>query len=291
MLIQGVIESIITVNQMFAVLPFEGVDGTAISYNREKVLGDAQALEVGGTITANAPAEYDNVANGLTTLIADADVNGLVEATLSAENDQRSAAIASKAKTIGRLYQGMLINGDGTGNSFAGLTELCADSQKVDTTANGAALSFPILDSLISLVVDKDGVVDYFAMNTRTINQYFSLLRGLNGASINETVELPDGKTRVPHYRNVPILRNDYISTNVTKGTSTLTSSVFAGTLSDGTRKTGLSGLTARKAAGIQVIDVGEKETTDDHRWRIKWYCGLALFSEKGLSLADGITA
>jgi hypothetical protein len=41
--------------------------------------------------------------------------------------------------------------------------------------------------------------------------------------------------------------------------------------------------------AGINVVDVGESETKDEHIWRVKWYAGLALFSEKGLALADGI--
>lgn len=289
MLIRGIVESIVTVSQFFTMLPFEGIEGTAISYNRELALGDSQATAVGDAVTANNPATYDNIAVGLTTLIGDADVNGLIEATLSSDNDQRGAAIASKAKSIGRSYQNMLINGDGTSNSFAGLIELCAASQQVDTTADGADLSFTILDELISLVTDKDGQVDYFTMHVRTINQYYELLRGLNGASVNETVELPDGKTKVPHYRGIPILRNDYIPINVTKGITSNTSYVFAGNMSDGTRKVGLTGLTAKNQAGIQVEDIGARENSDDHRWRVKWYCGLALYSELGLAMADGI--
>jgi hypothetical protein len=65
---------------------------------------------------------------------------------------------------------------------------------------------------------------------------------------------------------------------------------IFAGTLDDGSRSYGIAGLTASNAAGIQVVDVGEAETKDDHIWRVKWYCGLALFSEKGLAMADQIT-
>ena len=32
-----------------------------------------------------------------------------------------------------------------------------------------------------------------------------------------------------------------------------------------------------------------ESETKDDRIWRVKWYAGLALFSEKGLAMASGI--
>ena len=58
----------------------------------------------------------------------------------------------------------------------------------------------------------------------------------------------------------------------------------------DGSRTHGIAGLTATKASGIQVVPVGEKEDADEYIWRVKWYCGLALFSEKGLACADGIT-
>jgi hypothetical protein len=35
---------------------------------------------------------------------------------------------------------------------------------------------------------------------------------------------------------------------------------------------------------------VGESETKDESITRIKWYAGLALYSEKGIASADGIT-
>ena len=52
----------------------------------------------------------------------------------------------------------------------------------------------------------------------------------------------------------------------------------------------GLAGLTAEKDAGMSVVDVGEKEDYDEHIWRVRWYASLALFSEKGLACAEGIT-
>ena len=51
----------------------------------------------------------------------------------------------------------------------------------------------------------------------------------------------------------------------------------------------GIAGLTAENAMGIAVVDVGESETKDERIWRVKWYSGLALFSEKGLAMAPGV--
>jgi hypothetical protein len=289
-LIAGVIENVITVNRMFEVLPFEGIDGNALAYNRENALGDIDVEGVGDTIGAKAAATFTQVTSSLTTIVGDAEVNGLIQATRSSDgNDQTAIQIASKAKAAGRKYQDMLINGTGASNEFEGLISLCAAGQTAATGANGGALSFAFLDELMDLVTDKDGQVDYFTMPARTLRSYMALLRALGGASISDVVELPSG-TQVPAYRSVPIFRNDWIPTNQTKGTGTNQTTVFAGTLDDGSMMHGIAGLTAANAAGMQVVDVGESETKDEHIYRVKWYAGLANFSEKGLACADGIT-
>jgi hypothetical protein len=292
-LVQGVIGNIITVNRMYDVLPFDGINGNAISYNRELVLGDVIVAGVGTTFSGasagKAAATFTNITSGLTTIMGDAEVNGLIQATRSGDgNDQAAVQISSKSKSLGRKFQDMLINGTGLTNQFTGLLSLCANAQKVDTGDNGCNVSLEILDALLDLVTDKDGEADYIAMNARTIRSYKALLRALGGASINETVELPSGR-EVPSYCGVPIFRNDYIPINQTKGTGSAQTTILAGTFDDGSRTHGIAGLTAENAAGIQIVDVGEAEDKDEHIYRGKWYCGLALFSEKGLAAADGI--
>lgn len=289
-LVAGVIENVITVNQMFAVLPFDGIDGNALAYNRENVLGDVDVEGVGDTIGAKNPATFTQVTASLTTIIGDAEVNGLIQATRSGDgNDQAAVQIASKAKSAGRKYQDMLINGTGSSDQFNGLINLCASGQQVATGNNGGALSFAFMDELIHLVTDKDGEVDWMTMHARTIRSYKALLRSLGGANISEVVALPNG-VEIIAYEGIPIFRNDWIPTNQTKGTGSNQTTIFAGTLDDGSRTHGISGLTAADMAGINVVPVGESETKDEFIWRVKWYCGLALFSEKGLACADGIT-
>jgi len=284
-LVSGLIESIITVNHMFQLLPFEGIDGNALAYNRENALGDIQRATVGDTITAKAAATFTAVTSSLTKILGDAEVDGLIQATRSAVNDVQ---IASKAKSAGRDYQDQLVNGDGTGNSFEGMLSLCATGQYATTGADGSNLSFTILDEMLDLVVAKDGDVDFIVMHARTIRSYKVLLRALGGVTMQEVYELPSGKN-VPAYSGVPILRNDYIPINQTKGAGTNCTTIFAGCFDDGDMKTGLLGLTARNAYGLHVVDVGESEDKDEHIYRIKWYCGLALFSELALAGADGI--
>ena len=301
-LVAGVIENIITVNHMFELLPFDGIDGNALAYNRENALGNAVVSGIGTVISSGganpidastdgtAAATFTTVTSTLTTIIGDAFVNNLIQATRSGDgNDQKSVQVASKAKHVGRIFQHMLMRGTGSSNQFNGLINLCVAGQTVATGANGAALSFVFMDEMMDLVTDKDGEVDYIVMNARTIRSYYVLLRALGGASINEVVALPSGRT-VPAYRSVPILRNDYNPIDQTKGSGSAQTTIYAGTFDDGSRSHGISGLTASEEGGIRVVEVGESETKDESITRIKWYSGLALFSEKGLACADGIT-
>lgn len=288
-LIAGVIENIITVDDFFELLPFESFSGNALSYNRENALGDVESIGVGGTVTAKAAATFTEVTSSLTKIIGDAEVDGLIQATRSDITDQTMQQISSKAKAAGRNYRNQLINGTGASDEFNGLINLCATSQKVGTGVNGGALSFTFLDELIDLVTARDGQVDYIIMNVRTRRSYKSLLRALGGVPMDEVFTLPSGKTLLT-YSAIPIFRNDNIPINQTKGSGSAQTTIFAGVFDDGDQKTGLAGLTAERAAGINVEDVGTSETKDERIWRIKWYCGLALFSELGLSCADGIT-
>lgn len=290
LLIAGIIENIVTVNPIYEVMPFMEIDGNALGFNRENALGDAQYLGVGGTITAKAAATFTAVTASLTTLLGDAEINGLIEATRSDRQSQVGAQVASKAKSVARMYQDTMINGDGTSNTFTGLAALVPAGQKIGAAASaGSNLSFDVLDQLLDTVKDRDGQVDYLLMPSRTRRSYFALLRALGGANINEVMTLPSGR-QVPMYRGVPIFVNDWIPTNQTQGSSIgICSSIYAGTFDDGSGKHGIAGLTARGNSGIRVENVGTKETADEKIIRVKFYCGFANFSQLGVAAAVGI--
>lgn len=292
LLVQGVIENVISVNPIYQIFPFDQIEGNSLKYNRENALGDAEFIAVGDTITAKAAATFTQVTSSLTTLIGDAEVDHFIQTTRNNINDQKATQVASKAKSIGRQYQTTMITGDTVAvtDSFDGLYKLCAASQKVATGVNGGALSFAFLDELLDLVVAQDGAVHFILMPARTIRSYLALLRALGGASINEVVTLPNG-TQQPAYRGVPIFRNDYMPTNQTKGASgAVCTTILAGCFDDGSRKNGISGLTTPQNSGIFVTEVGEMETKNETLTRVRFYSGLAVFSEKALAAADGIT-
>lgn len=288
-LIAGVIENVITVNQMYEMVPFRGITGNSLAYNRENVLGDVQFLAVGGTITAKAAATFTKVNSNLTTIIGDAEVNGLIQATRSDYTNQEASQVASKAKSAGRQFAQSFITGDGTADSFSGLIALCPAGQTLATGTNGEALSFTRMDELLDAVIAKDGQVDFMTMHSSRTRAYKALVRGLGGVTADDVYELPSGK-QIMAYSGVPIFRNDFIPTNQVRGTSgAVCSTLFAGCFDDGSDKVGITGITAEESAGLVVEDVGISQTKDETITRVKWYVGVALFSEKAIAMAPGI--
>lgn len=281
----GVSETIVTVNPVFDVLPFNSTVGNAYVFNRELALGDVQVLGIDGTITAKTQATVAQKTQALTTIIGDAEINGLIEAQgvgSTVGNDPIAYAVASKAKAVGRKYQDLMINGAAsTANEFDGMIALINSADFTDQLKATAALSFEYMDELLGLVKSKGTTVDFIMGNLAVENKLKSLARALNGGSL-EWATSP--ASRVFLYAGVPFYRNDYIGSadadGVTAGTQNY---VFAGNFDDGSRKVGISGVMPT-AGGIQVEDIGKSETKDNRIVRIKMYSTFAAHSTLGLA-------
>jgi hypothetical protein len=293
-LIQGIIESIVTVNTMYQFLPFDAIVGNALLYTRENAIGGVAPVGIGGgsnTIPAGAktPATFTPVTTPLKALIGDALVDHFIEVTMSNDNDQRGVQVASKAKGLGREYQRQLILGDSAVDplEFDGLDKLMPAAQTIagGGAASATGYSFELLDELISSIKAKDGQVDFIMMPDVALRRHMTLLRALGGASISEVRTMPDG-TEIMFYRGIPMFRNDWIPVS---GTTTKICDIYAGTFDDGSRKTGIAALTSVVQNGIFVSYVGEAENTNDTITRLRMYASLAVFSELGVGKINDV--
>lgn len=294
-IVQGVAEDIITTNPMWNVMPWTGYEGQAILVNRENALGDAQHLAIGGTITAKAAATFTQVPFSATTTIGDAEMNGLVQAqSSSAGVDQLAIEISSKAKSVGRLLQTGIATGNGTAPNLNSLHSL-VDATQYTTASAGQALSFALLDELLSLVKAKDGEVDWIMAPARTIRAYKALVRGLGGVNEVMAFTMPNGTTRnVSTYEGIPMFQNDYLSVAETANGAALTTgaltSVYAGCWDDGSQKVGVSMIHPMGVpAGIDVEQVGVAETKDNSIVRVKSYSNFAQFNRRGTARLTSI--
>jgi hypothetical protein len=209
MLIAGIIENLITVNQFFELLPFEGIEGNALGYNRENALGDVQMAAVGDTITAKNPATFSYITSPLTTIIGDAEVNGLIQATRSNKQDQTAVQVASKAKSASRQYQNQMINGTGAGAADVRRARALRpgeDHGREQQRRERRRARVHRHGSRHPTVVDKDGAVDFIQMHARTIDSYLALVRALGGNSVNDIMSRcpPAGRSRVPRHPDLP---------------------------------------------------------------------------------------
>ena len=295
-IVQGVAEDIVTTNPIWQVMPWTGYAGQAVLVNRENVLGDAQHLAVGGTITAKAASTSVQTPFTAVTTIGDAEMNGLVQAqSVSGGVDQLMAEITSKAKSVGRLLQTGMATGTGSSPQLHSMHTLC-DASQFTTAAATQALSFELLDELLDLIKAKDGEVDFLQMAGRTLRSYRTLVRALGGVNETMAFEMPNGRSRnVDVYNGIPIFQNDYLSVAETANGAALTggalTSVYGGCFDDGTNKIGVSMIHPEGTpVGIAVENVGVAETKDESITRIKSYSNFVSFNRRGLARLTSIS-
>lgn len=357
----GIVESIVSVNQFYKVLPFAGIHGNALAYNREDASMDPMSLvgvlNTGHTAINKDEQTFTRHSTELTSIIGDAQVNGLIQAVGSDVHDATAVQVAAKAKGLGRKYMDLMVNGNMTAGYTAGDAWTAAmdtvlkialstvDYAKVDTsaetdatpsvtvsgvvhtgpftatgdlTAAGAVLlnaasavahgytgfdgiekmvdgkandisgsmvsgdELDKLDQMIDRCTDKDGMVDYIMMNSTSVRKFSTALRSIGALDTTMEVKLSSGGVMaVQSYRGVPIFRNDFVGSST--GADNADNTVYVGTLDDGSFTHGITGLTASKSAGVQVQKIGAREDVDAEITRVKWYTGLANFSELGL--------
>lgn len=283
---QGVIEEIIDNDAMFALMPFKRIVGKAYLYNREKTLSEAEFLDPYEDVPEGA-ATFEEVVARLRILIGDVDIDNFLDETMDDTNDQTAIQIAAKAKGMQRKFQRTLAIGDSATSpkEFDGLATLVDPAQTKVAGANGAALTFEMLDSLLRMVpLGADALI----MRGGTQDAIFSMLRALGGTNPDHITLPGHTNIRVPTYRGVPILVNDFLPGDEDQGTSLdNTCSIYAARFNE---SDGLHGLFGGPAAGIRVQPIGTLQTKDAERYRLKWYCGTALKSTKSLARLKGIT-
>lgn len=280
----GLIEEIITVNEVYGLMPFAKVDGKAYVYKRENTLSSGSYIDVDEVVPEGA-ATFTEVVTKLRILAGDVDVDKFLMETMSDTEDQLATQIALKVKGLARVFQDTMVNGNATSNpkEFDGLKALVVAGQTVNNGANGGALSYGPLDELIDRVPYKP---DFLMMRSGTRRAYVAMVRAAGG---NDAVmiELPNfGKPLLSH-NGVPILINDFLPANETLGTGTNLCSIYAVRANE---LDGVHGLYGGQAAGLRVEAIGTVQNKDAIRTRVKWYVGMALKSTKSVARLAGIT-
>jgi len=296
----GVAETIATANGLLGILPFNTVSGNSYAYNREKTAGNVASLAIGGsTALVKTQATFDKITVPLTSIIGDAEVNGLILAQgVGANNgtDPFAQAIMSKAKQIGREYMRQvaigsaaapaLLNVSGLANEeeFDGIATLMATAPFAGqvVAANDSPLSFDLLDEMLFKVLSGDPA--FIMAHSAGIRKILSLLRGAGGVTYMDIAGV-----QVPMYNGVPLIRNDFLTadTSATAGTQV---NIYTGSFDDGTGTGGIAGLIPEGTAGVKVGAPQEAEAGDYMIRRVKMYGSFAIHSVLSVAALTKVT-
>jgi len=287
----GVVEEIIDKEDLFAVLPFSGINGKAYVYNREKTLATGTFVDPNEVITPDG-SDFTEVVAKLRILIGDVDVDKFIAGTMSDTNSQKGLQIAQKAKGIARQFKQTLMIGDEATNAkeFDGLAKIVEAttvgdaSRTIAAATNGASIDLSLLDRLLDAVPNG---ADVIFMPSAVIRAFRNVLRTVGSTAAAELMLPAFGRPMLTH-NGVPILTNDFIPLNETQGTANgITTSVYAARLNE---VDGLHGIYGGGTAGVVVEDIGTVQDKDATRTRLKWYVSLVLKSTKSLARLKGIT-
>ena len=279
-LLQGVIETVIKDSPVLQTLPFIEIVGNGLTYNRERAAPTVGFYAVGDTWAESTPT-FSQLTATLSIMGGDADVDNYLATTRSNIQDLEAAVVQLKARAIQHKFEDTFINGDSDTDSdaFDGVNILATGDQALTMGQNGGSLTLDKLDELIDTV--KGGKPDMILMSRRSRRKLNSLARTSgSGVVVSDRDEFGQ---MVQYYDGIAIGVNDWISDTQTVGTSADCSAVFAYQAGEGS----LVGLTS--PGGLQVEPVGNLETKDARRTRVKWYVSLALFNTAKLAKLTGV--
>lgn len=275
--VQGIIETIIAESQVLQYLPFMELNGNSLIYNQEATLSGSSWYAPADTWVEQAVTVAQKTA-ALRILGGDVDVDNFLNQTFRNPNELRAEAVNKKAKAIAYGFNDAFFNGTGASNQPSGLKTMATGGQTRSLGANGAAPILDDYDALIDMV--KPGKPAALFMSKRTRAGLKKLRRAMNNVLDQDLNQFGQ---RIEFYDGIPIIVDDNISITETVGTSTDCSRVYAVQFGYG------QGIMGLMNGMLQADEIGNLETKDAFRTRIKWYCGLLNFRDLALAMMTGV--
>ena len=283
-LTKGIIEIVLKDSPILQALPFVAIEGNTLTYWQEDVVASLVAWHAaGGAWTAVSPSATEQTAT-LKILGGDIDFDNYTKRARPSVEDYQGALVELKAKAMRHEFENCFCNGD-TGvdaNQFVGLYKTLHGTDQeffADGAGSaGAALTLSLLDQLIDKV--KGGPPELILMSPRSRRDINKLVRA--SGSVLETKPGRFGEF-IQVYNGIPIGVSDWVRDDYLVGTDDNCSAIFAFQMGEGA----LAGVSTPELIQTEVI--GNLETADANRIRIKWYVSLALFSLPRAAMLAGV--
>ncbi len=298
----GIIETIIDVGgEVIDKLPWMTLKGESKDYVREATLPLANVYDVNEDL-AESTGTGTPVSVSLKRIFVQSDLDKFERDTYNDINEPESMTLKNAVKSCTRKWNDLFIYGNSATNTkeFDGLHKLMSTSAvdpimrfTMAADATGAALSLASLDKMLDAIEPDKATV---LIINKTIRR--RLAQALRTSTVAGYVVMPPdqfGRT-IDYYGGIPVFISDYMpQTELCDGsgwfstkTGLNTSSIFAvkfGTIPEG----GLCGLMASKSRW-EVERIDPLEDKNSVRYRVGWYCALALGRYQSLARLGNIT-
>lgn len=287
---KAVIDLLVKDSPILQKLPFKSIIGNSLTYDMWTTAPTAAFYSVGDTWTESTPVITQDTA-ALTILGGDADVDNFIKATRSNIIDVTSEVLAQKVQAVQYKYLDTFYYGTGTAPEFKGLHGLINSTtyNTVENASGGSAAQGSIkeLRQTIDLIT---GSVPSMIVSSKAVRRDVSAYLDSVGAAFQ--ADRVDFGKHILTFDGIPWMVDDNIvNTEAYSGTSysaktggTTASTVFILSFSP----TACCGVQGDK--GVETIKLGDLETKDASRIRIRWYCGLMFQDLRSCAKYSGIT-
>lgn len=286
-----VIDRLVKDSSILDRLGFVAIEGNSLTYDTIVTDAGANFYSVGDTWVESTPSVTQATA-ALKILGGDADIDNFLLKTRSNKIDLKGTVLGNKVRSVQYTYLDNFFYGSATANTkkFDGL-HLLMNSTTYNTVHAGATagtnLSMEKVRETIDLIT---GHKPELMVMTKGLRRKISVYLDGIGDKFPRSVD-QYGK-HIEMFDSIPLVVDDHINNTEAASTgafSTATggdcTSIFILTFDD----IAVCGL--HSGEGVQVEPLGNLETKDASRWRIKWYCSLMFQDLRSSAKLDGIHA
>jgi hypothetical protein len=287
---KGVLKEIIRESPVLQEMEWIDVVGNAYQYLRESTLPTIQFYAPNEVWTESTGDVTQHTAV-LRIMGGDADVDNFLKATRSNYTDLEAETIESKAKAAKHTFLDAFYYGDNAANpkQFDGVHKIIASitAQQIHegSGTTGSALNATNLDAAFHKI--RDGKPRLMMMTREVHQRMAQYLRSKGNLFTTDRDKWGNWMTM---WNGVRVEYDDFLTQ-----TETITGDAYSAKTGGATSSIFLLRFGSKDLLGLQngsltTKKLGQLESKDAVRWRIRWYCAIALMRTISIARIDGIT-
>ena len=285
------------INNMSMVVPRHAIGSLDIKINEETTAGSVGYPGVGGATASDVFTGASVVTTRTFSIVPHV---GIIEIPRTLMRTSKSAVVYdqevnSKMRRMANRFWNNFFNGQGTANTFKGLShaDIIGSGQTIEGPAAGQALDFGLLDDLALKVKSANGVLDAYITSPVGVKRIKQLGQGQSGAGLVESMDQSDGISAPISYAGVPVWASDHISaTETISGADNTGTTIYAVNweqeLGQGR---GVCAIVADLATDMSISETELDFASDVEKTHVSWDAGMANFNSVGAAKATRVLA